>query len=162
MDLQDAGAIVTHLIRDRDSKFTRAFDAVFEAEDIEIVTTASAFPARTRSWNAETCRHELLDRTLIWNQAHLLHALGKFEAFCNQHRPHRTLHSAAPCGQTPSRSPNPTDSTGWTSIDLTDSAGSSTSTHTPLDLPGRNDRHPQPDGHRAMDHRSALKVRVTF
>jgi hypothetical protein len=26
MDLQDAGATVTHLIRDRDSKFTRAFD----------------------------------------------------------------------------------------------------------------------------------------
>jgi hypothetical protein len=33
---------------------------------------------------------------LIWNQAHLLHALGEFEAFYNQHRPHRTLHSAAP------------------------------------------------------------------
>jgi hypothetical protein len=44
----------------------------------------------------QTCRHELLDRTLIWNQAHLLHALGEFEAFYNQHRPHRTLHSAAP------------------------------------------------------------------
>ncbi|MET7498369.1 hypothetical protein [Streptomyces sp900116325] len=93
MDLQDVGTTVTHLIRDRDSKFTRAFDAVFEAEDIEIVTTASAFPARTRSWNAETCRHEFLDRT--------------------------------------------SDSTGWTSIDVTDSAGSSTSTHTPLDLPGQ-------------------------
>lgn len=65
----------------RDSKFTRAFDAVFEAEDIEIVTTACTFPAQTRSWNAETCRHELLDRTLIWNQVHLLHALGEFEAF---------------------------------------------------------------------------------
>lgn len=96
MDLQDAGATMTHLIRDRDSKFTRAFDAVFEAEDIEIVTTASTFPAQTRSWNAETCRHELLDQTLIWNQAHLLHALGEFEAFYDQHRSHRTLHSAAP------------------------------------------------------------------
>ncbi|MFF0110645.1 hypothetical protein [Streptomyces hirsutus] len=39
MDLQDAGATVKHLSRDRDSKYTRAFDAVFEAEGIEIVTT---------------------------------------------------------------------------------------------------------------------------
>ncbi|MCX5095832.1 transposase [Streptomyces sp. NBC_00365] len=49
----------------------------------------------------QTCRHELLDRTLIWNQAHLLHALVQFEAFYNQHRPHRTLHSAAPLRPVP-------------------------------------------------------------
>jgi putative transposase len=28
-----------------------------------------------------TCRRELLDRTLIWNQRHLLHALREYEAF---------------------------------------------------------------------------------
>jgi hypothetical protein len=28
-----------------------------------------------------TCRRELLDRTLIWNQWHLLYALPKFEQF---------------------------------------------------------------------------------
>jgi hypothetical protein len=27
----------------------------------------------------ETCRRELLDRNLIWNQRHLLHALWEFE-----------------------------------------------------------------------------------
>jgi putative transposase len=37
-----------------------------------------------------SCRTELLDRTLVWNQAHLLHALREYEAFCNEHRPHRT------------------------------------------------------------------------
>jgi hypothetical protein len=98
MDLQDAGATVTHLIRDRDSKFTRAFDAVFEAGGIEIVTTGVRVPRMNsimERW-VQTCRHELLDRTLIWNQAHLLHALGEFEAFYDQHRPHRTLYSAAP------------------------------------------------------------------
>lgn len=103
MDLQDAGATVTHLIRDRDSNFTRAFDAVFEAEDIEIVTTGIRVPRMnsiTERW-VQTCRHELLDRTSIWNQAHLLHALGEFEAFYNQHRPHRALHSAAPLRPAP-------------------------------------------------------------
>jgi hypothetical protein len=44
MDLQDARATVRHLIRDRDSKYTRAFDAVFEAEGIEIVTTGIRVP----------------------------------------------------------------------------------------------------------------------
>jgi hypothetical protein len=33
-----------------------------------------------------TCRHELLDRTLIWNQRHLLHAPHEFESFYNGHR----------------------------------------------------------------------------
>jgi hypothetical protein len=36
-----------------------------------------------------TCRRELLYRTLIWNQRHLLHTLREFEAFYNEHRPHR-------------------------------------------------------------------------
>jgi hypothetical protein len=44
----------------------------------------------------QTCRHELLDRTLIWNQRHLLHALHEFEHFYNEHRSHRTLRAAAP------------------------------------------------------------------
>jgi Integrase core domain len=42
------------------------------------------------------CRAELLDRTLIVNQAHLLHALREYETFYNEHRPHRALHAAAP------------------------------------------------------------------
>jgi putative transposase len=43
-----------------------------------------------------TCRRELLDRTLIWNQRHLLHALREFEHFYNEHRPHRPLRAAVP------------------------------------------------------------------
>jgi hypothetical protein len=39
----------------------------------------------------QTCRRELLDRTLIWNQHHLLHAVREFEAFYNTHRPHRSV-----------------------------------------------------------------------
>src|SRR5258708_24914485 len=43
-----------------------------------------------------TCRRELLDRTLIWNQRHLLHALHEFECFYNGHRPHQGLANARP------------------------------------------------------------------
>lgn len=38
----------------------------------------------------------LLDRTLIWNQAHLLHALREFEHFYNDHRPHQGIANARP------------------------------------------------------------------
>jgi hypothetical protein len=43
-DLADAGHGFTHLIRDRDSKFMAAFDAVFTACGIEVVTTAPQAP----------------------------------------------------------------------------------------------------------------------
>ncbi|MFF3464654.1 hypothetical protein [Streptomyces sp. NPDC002619] len=63
MDLQDAGATVTHLIRDRDSKYTRAFDAVFEAEGIEVVTTGireprmnSIMERRVQTLPTQACR----------------------------------------------------------------------------------------------------------
>jgi hypothetical protein len=43
-----------------------------------------------------SCRRELLDRTLIWNQRHLMTVLREYEDFCNTHRPHRALNQAAP------------------------------------------------------------------
>ena len=98
MDLQDAGAIVKYVIRDRDSKYTTAFDAVFQTEGIAIVTTGIRVPrmnAIMERW-VRSCRAELLDRTLIVNQAHLLHALREYETFYNEHRPHRALDTAAP------------------------------------------------------------------
>ena len=42
------------------------------------------------------CRRELLDRTLVWNPAHLRQVLSQYEAHHTQHRPHRFLHGAAP------------------------------------------------------------------
>ena len=47
---------------------------------------------RTPRMNAITerwiggCRRELLDRTLIWNQAHLRRILHEYETHHNQHR----------------------------------------------------------------------------
>jgi hypothetical protein len=86
----------------------------------------------------QTCRHELLDRTLIWNQRHLLHALREFESFYNGHRPHRALTHAAPLHtRCPNRSPRQPRSDTWTSIGATGSTASSTNTNTPPDQAGR-------------------------
>jgi putative transposase len=43
-----------------------------------------------------SCRHELMDRTLVWNQRHLMIVLREYEDFYNTHRPHRALKQAAP------------------------------------------------------------------
>jgi Integrase core domain len=51
------------------------------------------------------CRRELLDRTLIWNQAHLRRILHDYETHHNQHRPHRSLDGAAPLRQ-PAKDPD--------------------------------------------------------
>jgi hypothetical protein len=43
-----------------------------------------------------TLRRELLDRTLIWNEQHLRHALRAYEFRHNGHRTHRSLRTATP------------------------------------------------------------------
>ncbi|MFE2756360.1 integrase core domain-containing protein [Actinosynnema sp. NPDC059335] len=44
--------------------------------------------AITERW-IQSRRRELLDRTLIWNQQHLLHALREYERCYNTRRPHQ-------------------------------------------------------------------------
>jgi transposase InsO family protein len=98
MDLKDAGSRARFLIRDRDSKFTAAFDALMTDASLKVVTTGIQIPRMNslmERW-IQTCRHELLDRTLTWSQAHLLHVLREIESHYNGHRPHRALGQAAP------------------------------------------------------------------
>ena len=98
MDLEDAGSKARYLIRDRDGKFPAVFDAVLAHAGIKIVLSGIRTPRMNsimERW-VRTCRRELLDRTLIWNQRHLLHALHEFESFYNGHRPHQGLANARP------------------------------------------------------------------
>jgi|SRR6266536_909530 hypothetical protein len=98
MDLGDRADRVKFMIRDRGSNFTSAFDAVLADAGIRTVLCNVATPrmnAITERWIGG-CRRELLDRTLVWNQAHLRRILTGYEAHHNQHRPHRSLNGAAP------------------------------------------------------------------
>jgi hypothetical protein len=74
----------------------------------------------------QTCRRELLDRILIWNQAHLLHALREYEQYYNAHRPHRASRTRARCDHCPIRSSTHGRSRTSPSTDATASAASST------------------------------------
>jgi hypothetical protein len=49
----------------------------------------------------QTCRRELLDRTLIWNQRHLVHALHEYETHYNHNRAHQAMQQAAPLRAAP-------------------------------------------------------------
>jgi hypothetical protein len=88
------------LIRDRDTKFTDSFDAVFGSEGIRILRTpvraprANAFAER---W-VGTVRRELLDRLLVVGQRQLEAVLAGYVAHYNEHRPHRALRQAPPLG----------------------------------------------------------------
>ncbi|WP_406416585.1 integrase core domain-containing protein [Streptomyces sp. NBC_00842] len=98
MDLEDARCRARFLIRDRDGKFPALFDAILADAGIEVVLSGVRMPRMNsimERW-VQTCRRELLDRTLIWNQRHLLHALRAFEQFYNSHRPHQGIANARP------------------------------------------------------------------
>jgi putative transposase len=75
MDLDEAGVQVKYLIRDRDAKFPAMFDRILTDTGIGIVLTGVRMPRMNsimERW-VQTCRHELLDRTLIWNERHVRH-----------------------------------------------------------------------------------------
>src|SRR5215475_2849765 len=98
MDLEDAGREVKYLIRDRDGKYPGMFDAILADAGIKVVLSGIQVPrmnAIMQRW-VRTCRRELLDRTLIWNQRHLLHALQEYEQFYNRHRPHQGIANVRP------------------------------------------------------------------
>ena len=98
MDLGDRATTLKFLLRDRDSRFTPGFDAVFAADGIRILTS----PPRAPRANAigermiGTLRRELLNRILIVNERHLRQVLTTYLHHFNEARPHRALGQLTP------------------------------------------------------------------
>lgn len=92
MDLDErAASQFKFLIRDRDGKFTAAFDDVFAGNDVRIIKTPVRSP-RANSFAERyvgTLRRECLDHLLIHGERHLRTVLAEFESHYNHHRPHR-------------------------------------------------------------------------
>jgi transposase InsO family protein len=101
MNLEDHADGVKFLIRDRDAKFTPAFDAVLAAAGIRIIKTPVQAPranAIAERW-ISSARRECLDRMLITGERHLRLVLGEYADHYNLHRPHRALQQAPPAGR---------------------------------------------------------------
>lgn len=86
------------LIRDGAGQFTRAFDDVLAGAGITAIRTPPRSPqanAYAERW-VRTLRHELLDRTIIWNERQLRALLDEYIDHYNTHRPHRSINQRAP------------------------------------------------------------------
>ena len=97
-DLDGRTAGFRYLLRDRDAKYTEAFDAVFTTEDIKIFKSAPQTPRMNA--HAErfirTVRAECTDRMLLYNEQHARHILAEYPAHDNTKRPHRPSNSEHP------------------------------------------------------------------
>jgi putative transposase len=96
--LGDQGTAWKFLIRDRDAKFTRAFDDVWRSTGAAVICT----PVRAPNANAVaerwigTVRRECLDQLLIVGCHQLVGVLRRYVEHDNQRRPHRSLAHATP------------------------------------------------------------------
>jgi putative transposase len=105
MDQAERAGGLKFLIRDRDAKYTDAFDAVFTATGVRIITTPVQAPranAICERW-ISSARRECTDRILIAGRRHLHHALSEYVDHYNTHRPHRTLGQKHPTARSPPR-----------------------------------------------------------
>ncbi len=87
MDLGDHADGVKFLIRDRDAKFTAAFDAVLAAAGVRIIKTPVRAPranAIAERW-AGSARRECLDQILVTGERHLRLVLGEYADHYNAH-----------------------------------------------------------------------------
>ncbi|MEU1628436.1 integrase core domain-containing protein [Streptomyces sp. NPDC020096] len=98
MNLSQRAGRFRFFIRDRDAKFTTAFDAVFAGNDTEVIQTPPQSPrsnAFAERW-IRTLRAECTDRLLITGERHLRAVLGEYAKHYNTSRAYRSLQLRAP------------------------------------------------------------------
>jgi putative transposase len=98
MDLGDRLGALRFLIHDRDPLFTTAFDEVFKAGGLQVITTLPNTPRMNAICERVigTLRRELLDRTLILGERHLAMVVREYLIHYNRHRPHQSRRQRPP------------------------------------------------------------------
>ena len=97
MDLGERASSFRFLIRDRDGKFTAAFDGVFFGNGARVIKTPARSP-RANSYAERfvgTLRRECLDHVLILGEQHLRSVLAEYA------RHYNTIVRSRPCSRNP-------------------------------------------------------------
>ena len=98
MELGECAARFRFLIRDRDSKFTAAFDQVLAGNGARVIKTPVCSP-QANSFAERyvgTLRHECLDHLPIYGGRHLRRVLAEYAQHYNEHRPHQSREQRPP------------------------------------------------------------------
>lgn len=122
MDLDDHAHRFGFIIRDRDGKFTAAFDTVFAAAGIDVLKIPPRAPkanAYAERW-VRTVRTECLDWMLVWNRRHLERVLTDYVRHYNTARPHRGIDLDVPV---PAAEPPPASSNQLRRVERADVLG---------------------------------------
>ena len=101
LDLGERAGQFRFLIRDRDSKFTVAFDDVFAGNGTRVIKAPVRSP-RANSYAERfvgTLRRECLDHVLILGEQHLPEVLAEYARHYNGHRPHQGRQQEPPLRQ---------------------------------------------------------------
>ena len=91
-DVEEQGFTASHLIRDRDSKFTGMFDSIMKAHGIKMCP----LPVRSPNLNAfaerfiQTLKLECLHHFIIFGEKHLNYLVREFIDYYHRQRPHQS------------------------------------------------------------------------
>ncbi len=108
---RDAKLPMKYLVRDRDTKYCREFDELFEKAGVSIEPTAPRSPnqnAYIERWIG-SLRSECLSRFVLFGKKHLDYIVSEYLNFYNELRPHQSLENRPLQGDWPKLDEPPTD-----------------------------------------------------
>lgn len=82
---------VRYLVRDKDFKYTKRFDEIFEDSNVAVEPTAPRAPnqnAFIERWIG-SLKYECLNRFIVFGLQHLDYIVGEYVDFYNERRPHQ-------------------------------------------------------------------------